>query len=261
MDLPLRLLKDVDRLTANSEYQDVQTHKADPPLRPQHVAQSRAFPASTGFPSFNAQPPIMFGDEDARALRSELDELVEEHSRDTIVVLHSWGSVVGTEAVHESLGKRIRESKGPPGGVVGFLYLCAFIMLLYEFLASDLGGNLRPMIKVEEDGSFSMVEPGRRFYSDLPQHEKDHWVSELRPRPSVAQLAPLTYEAYRYHPTMYLYCTADKALPVEVQRMMVAGAGVDFRTETCSAGHSPFLSQPETVLKVVKKMAVKARCE
>lgn len=102
-----------------------------------------------------------------------------------------------------------------------------------------------------------MLEPERRFYNDLSKQEQDHWISELKPHPSIAQLTPITYTAYSYHPSWYLYCENDQALPVEVQKMMVAGvsnAGVDFKTETCTAGHSPFLSQPESVLKVVKKM-------
>lgn len=97
-----------------------------------------------------------------------------------------------------------------------------------------------------------MADPGHRFYNDLSQEEKDHWVSELRPSPAIAQLTPLTYTAYTHYPVTYLLCEKDEALPIDLQKMMVAGTGIDFQTETCTSGHSPFLSQPETVLKVVK---------
>jgi len=100
-----------------------------------------------------------------------------------------------------------------------------------------------------------MLEPERRFYNDLSKREQDHWISELRPHPSIAQLTPLTYVAYRHHPVYYLFCENDEALPLELQRMMVVGTGLDFKTETCTAGHSPFLSQPETVLNFVRKLA------
>ncbi|MCJ1248841.1 hypothetical protein MMC30_006062 [Trapelia coarctata] len=100
-----------------------------------------------------------------------------------------------------------------------------------------------------------MLEPERRFYNDLSKQEQDRWTSELRPHPAVAQLTPLTYVAYRHHPVYYLYCENDEALPVELQKMVVANTGIAFKTENCTAGHSPFLSQPETVLNFVKELA------
>jgi len=58
-----------------------------------------------------------------------------------------------------------------------------------------------------------------------------------------------------HHPVYYLFCEKDEALPLELQKMMVANSGLDIKTETCSAGHSPFLSQPKTVLHLVEKIA------
>ena len=100
-----------------------------------------------------------------------------------------------------------------------------------------------------------MLEPARRFYNDLPKDEQDQWAAELRTHPSVAQMTPVTYLAYKYHPVTYLYCENDEALPLQIQKMMVNGAEVEFQTETCTAGHSPFLSQPETVLNLIKRSA------
>lgn len=99
-----------------------------------------------------------------------------------------------------------------------------------------------------------MEEPERHFYNDLSQREKDHWVSELRRHSAIALMTPLTYVAYRYHPVTYLYCENDEAIPLELQKKMVASSGLKFQIESCTAGHSPFLSQRETVLNVVEKM-------
>lgn len=99
-----------------------------------------------------------------------------------------------------------------------------------------------------------MDNPARRFYSDLSKEEQDHWVAELAPCPAIAQTTPLTYAAYLYHPATYLFCEGDQALPFEIQQTMVQQTGVYFATERCSAGHSPFLSQPETVLKIVNNI-------
>lgn len=45
-----------------------------------------------------------------------------------------------------------------------------------------------------------MLEPGRRFYSDLPSTEQEKWLALCRPHCASALLTPLTYIAYKYHP-------------------------------------------------------------
>lgn len=100
-----------------------------------------------------------------------------------------------------------------------------------------------------------MIEPDRRFYNDLPKEDQDHWVSELRPQPAIAQLTPITYTAYKHHPVVYMYCENDEALLIDIQKMMVEESGVDFKIETCTAGHSPFLSEIDSLLGVVKRVA------
>lgn len=100
-----------------------------------------------------------------------------------------------------------------------------------------------------------MKKPDRRFFNDLSKQEQDHWVSELRPQPAIAQLTPITYTAYKHHPVVYLYCENDEAISFEIQKIMVGNSGVDFKIESCTAGHSPFLSQIDNLLGVVKRMA------
>lgn len=167
--------------------------------------------------------------------------------------MHSYGGVVGTEATHESLGKKFRQSKGLSGGVVRLVYVCAFMLPLGEPMA-PFGGKLAPYITINADGSCTMQKARRRFHHDLPTDAQDQWLSELKPHPASAQLTPLTYLAYNYHPTSYPVCEIDQALPAEVQKMMVARYGANVQTEPCTAGHSPFLVQPETVLEMVKRL-------
>ena len=104
----------------------------------------------------------------------------------------------------------------------------------------------------------TIVEPGRSLYNDLTPEDQAYWVSQLQPCPAICQLTPITQASYLYHPVTYLFCEDDLVLPFEVQQMMVRKAeekGVMIRKETCTAGHSPYLSQPETVLRVAQKIA------
>ena len=100
-----------------------------------------------------------------------------------------------------------------------------------------------------------MMDPDHHFYNDLPKQQQDHWISILKPNPAITQLTPISYTAYMRHPVTYLFCENDQAVPLQVQKTMVASNGPHFQTETCASGHSPFLSMPETVLKIVEKIA------
>jgi hypothetical protein len=103
-----------------------------------------------------------------------------------------------------------------------------------------------------------MLDPETRFYNDLPPDEQAHWTSELIKCPAVAQLTPITNAAYLYHPVTYLFCENDQALPLFLQQEMVKkieeSTGITIEEQTCSAGHSPFLSQPETLLQLVNEI-------
>lgn len=105
-----------------------------------------------------------------------------------------------------------------------------------------------------------MLEPERRFHNDISEDEKQRWLAENKPCPAIAQQTPITQAAYLYHPVTYLYCEGDAALPLAVQQMMVQRAkgdsGIQIGEGTCSAGHSPYLSQPEKVLETVRALKV-----
>jgi hypothetical protein len=73
--------------------------------------------------------------------------------------------------------------------------------------------------------------------------------------PLLTQTTPITYAAYKHFSVTYLYCTKDQAMPLALQEMIVRNSGIMFETESCDASHSPFLSQPETVLGVIKRMS------
>jgi hypothetical protein len=97
-----------------------------------------------------------------------------------------------------------------------------------------------------------MEDPETRFFNDLSDMEKKKWTAELAKVPTSTQFTETSYAAYEHYPVTYLYCSGDQALPLEIQQMMVARNGPHFKTETCDAGHSPYLSQPGTVLKTVE---------
>lgn len=174
-------------------------------------------------------------------------------------------------ACHESFARGLRQSKGLPGGILGILYIAALPVLEGQTLGSPEDENFDPRIEIvsvfgihsdfrgltvtlQEDGSSRMKNPGPTFYSDLPEAEQEFWVSKLNRQSVLSSSKPLNYEGYKYHPATYLFCTKDMTLPLEAQKTLVEGLGVQVRHEFCDSGHSPFLTQPSKVLDLIEQI-------
>ena len=114
-------------------------------------------------PSVGKLPPIGLM-EDAEMIRAELDRLINVESKDVIVIAHSYGGIVTTQAVTKELGKKARQSEGKDGGVIRIVYMCAFIVPLGESLGSALGGGPHPDTKLPP---FIPVEVSFHFLGHL----------------------------------------------------------------------------------------------
>lgn len=76
-----------------------------------------------------------------------MTELIDA-GKEVAVVMHSYGGVVGTEALH-GLGQENNKASGKAGGVKRMIYMTAFIPQLGQSLAGIFGGGLPPFIQVK----------------------------------------------------------------------------------------------------------------
>lgn len=110
----------------------------------------------------------------------------------------------------------------------------------------------------QDDGLIHIHDPEMHFCNDLAPEDAKNWAAQLVVHPTSAQWTNVTHEAFRAIPVTYLLCENDQALPLEVQKMMcgrIEALGVKVDYETCSAGHSPFLSMPDELAKIISKVA------
>jgi pimeloyl-ACP methyl ester carboxylesterase len=98
-------------------------------------------------PSAGSLPPVGLM-EDAECIRSELEQLINVESKDVIVIAHSYGGMVASQAIDKDFGKKEREANGRSGGMVRIIYVCAFIVLKGDSLGSALGGGPPPDTKL-----------------------------------------------------------------------------------------------------------------
>jgi pimeloyl-ACP methyl ester carboxylesterase len=104
------------------------------------------------------------------------------------------------------------------------------------------------VITLDDEGAIAA------FYHDCPPDLVRDAVSKLRPQ-SIAGLGGVTRNAaWREKPATYVVCTDDRALPVPLQRSAAARIG---NTVEISASHSPFLSRPDDVARLLVQLSAR----
>ena len=106
------------------------------------------------------------------------------------------------------------------------------------------------------------------FYGDVPESEFAHAASQLHCDESNAgALAPskITPERFGAVPRHYIRCTQDRAVPLSGQDHMIAtvdgSIGSKTTTHTLESSHSPFLSQPANLSRILIDIAVQSLAE
>ncbi|KAG8899412.1 hypothetical protein FRC01_010559 [Tulasnella sp. 417] len=206
---------------------------------------------AVSLPSVGASPPLDDFQPDVAAVRDAIVSCVEAGS-EVVVFAHSYGGAPSSEAI-KGLAKSDLQTQGKPGGVIHYV-LCSAFLILEGLPSLDPEKGPLPPYKVVEDGTIiTTIDPITTFYNDLPRETAERYAAGLKRQSYKVFASKQTYGAWRHVPTTYLYTDNDLALPLLYQKMMVKGSGVDIKTETFGAGHSPFLSLPEKVSESIRR--------
>jgi pimeloyl-ACP methyl ester carboxylesterase len=195
--------------------------------------------------------------DDSQAVRNPiLEETLK--GRDVIVVVHSYGGLVGSSAIKDlTLPKEGFTPSTDQGHVVGLIMMATgFAKTGFSFI-DGLGGKPPPSWKIDPSGFAEItVDTRELFYHDLPVEEGNYWVSKLKKQ----SLKPLmeggedVYACWTEVPVWYLATTEDKALPIEAQRYFVQGAkdgGADVTIREVASSHSCMLSKPKETADLI----------
>lgn len=91
--------------------------------------------SNTDSPNF---PQLSLVD-DALAIRTELIRQIEYNGKTVVMVMHSYGGLVGSEAAIEDLSYAKRQAQGLPGGVVHLFFYSAFLLSEGQSVLSAFG--------------------------------------------------------------------------------------------------------------------------
>lgn len=217
-------------------------------------------------PSVGANPGLPDFSADVSALQSLINTSITA-GEDIVVVLWSYGGVVGTEAVLPSMLKSSRQAVGKAGGITHLVYLAAPILPVGK--NSDRSGDVPPEVLAETvhfDQAAGTIAINAKvapmlFYNDIEdQGLVAELVSGTLPM-SVGSLgSTLTRTAWAYTPATAVICEKDNALTVDVLEQQLKEAKEAYpdsfgTVEHCAAGHAPFVGMPEWVTDVLRRAA------
>ncbi|KAF7527873.1 hypothetical protein G7054_g10319 [Neopestalotiopsis clavispora] len=181
-------------------------------------------------------------EDDALAVRSEIQRLVDQ-GRFVFVVMHSYGGLVGTEAVTQDLAADHRRMRGAEGGV-----------------RQSINGSSNDKHDVGSDGRFVIKTPAKLLYHDLPDDKAEYWESRTVYQAPKVQEYAMTNEAFDFVPATFLVCEKDRGPPPEYQRMcgtLCRDRNANSKVLSMDCGHSPMLSHTSELTAIIDQ-AVKS---
>ncbi|KAK4077100.1 uncharacterized protein Triagg1_4067 [Trichoderma aggressivum f. europaeum] len=199
--------------------------------------------------------------DDEEQVKASLTSLVD-NGKSVIIVAHSYGGLVASGVIASpGLDKRTRELQGSKGGVVGIVYLAAIIPAQDEGILQLVGGKWLEYIddtKAEAECLLYTFNPTETFHHDCSAELASSVTKTLLPHSELAlKTAPSAVgwkdEAYDGR-RAYIRCLQDKALPIGIQEHLVARSEVEWVVKTLDSSHSPFLSMPGELTRVLEEI-------
>ncbi|KAG8527344.1 uncharacterized protein KY384_007496 [Bacidia gigantensis] len=238
---------------------------------------AKTMPSSTE----DAEQPSFTAQKDAEYLRRSVIEPLIKEEKEIVVVMHSYGGIYGSSAIQESMKLSDRKRRGLKGGVLGLVYIAAFVAPPGMSSLGVFGiDSHQPEIKQEKGLGHSASWKQRqnlvlktdveqmaltwsgtceKTHRDASDHEERR-TKQAATTPFRAITGPVSYIGWNTpafnRKRAYIFCEQDRAIPIEVQRNMARNAGIELST-SFNTSPNPFLSVSREVASAIEGFAKK----
>ncbi|KAJ5971297.1 uncharacterized protein N7479_001215 [Penicillium vulpinum] len=208
-----------------------------------------------GYPSLDPKDPLVTDCQaDTDAITGILRYLVEDEGKDVVVFMHSYAGMPGSAAA-SGLAKSQRAQKENAGGVIGLIFLGAFVVAEGLSCAGLQGGNLPAWILPDQpSANLNIVDdPIRNFAADVDPHLARSLVAAVEPHSTLAFTSPQPHPAWADEAFQgrlaFIVTTEDVAVPQEAQSGMMAATEKAWIIREIASSHcAPFANRiDETV--------------
>ncbi|KAE8332651.1 hypothetical protein BDV39DRAFT_215728 [Aspergillus sergii] len=176
-------------------------------------------------------------DADSDAVAKVIRPLVEDEGREFLLVMHSYAGMAGAAAATGGLATIVRVKQGKTCGVVGMVFIAAFLVPEGLSCATLQGGNLP---------AWTLLD---RLLQDLPANVKPHSTlafNSPQPTPAWAE------EGYNGR-LGFIVTLQDKAVSKEAQHLMISATQKDWIVKEMDCSHcAPFLNRIDDCIGLVQ---------
>lgn len=171
---------------------------------------------------------------------------LDQQSEPTVLVGHSWGGAVITEA-------------GVHNNVASLVYVAAFApdagLSINDLLSGLPPAPWLPEIRQDSGGYLTFTQAGidHYFAPELPEWSRKVLRATQGPWFAGCLSDRLSMAAWRMKPSFWVLPTDDHIIPAPLQEATAAQIGA--RVTRVDAGHIPMLSRPHIVAEVILKAA------
>lgn len=234
-----------------------------------------------GYPSVDSSDPLVTDCQaDTDAITTILQSLVEDQGKDVVLFLYSYGGMPGSAAA-TGLAKAQRAQEGKAGGVIGLLFLGAFIVPEGISCAGAQGGILPPWVlhdqvrgpprphysyimhfadMLQPSANLAVVDnPIKIFAADVDAVFAQSLTAGLRPHATLAFNSPQPHpawadEAFRGR-LAFIVTTEDCAVPREAQFGMMASTQQAWIVREVVSSHcAPFLNRINETVELTREI-------
>ncbi|KAL9057100.1 MAG: hypothetical protein Q9162_002534 [Coniocarpon cinnabarinum] len=213
-----------------------------------------------------SKPPNAGLEEDTKLVRETAEKLLGE-GKEVIVLMHSYGGQVGSNAL-KGLSVEMRKQENLKGGVRHLIYMCAAAMPEHTSM----------MTKVREFGHEDLMPQAFDFAEDMSvlsrypkllivsppegnaemDQEANDYIATFKRWNGNCMYQDIQHCAWREIPVTYVETSNDMTLPLDYQKSMVknmeeAGRRVD--VVLLETGHCPNLTMTKEVAQIVENVA------
>lgn len=196
--------------------------------------------------------------DDTATIKSTLQHLVDKGEK-VILLMHSYGGVVGTNALDGLLWPQ-RQAQDLPGGVMGLVYMAAFVIPVGTCLNTPFGGDYVPWLDYDkENGVIHIQNPRQAFYGHVESDEEaQKWLDMTVYCPASVNRGVLEFGPYEFLgkgvDATYLVCKRDLDLTLEAQEGMATLLGESRTMEYSEAGHCAMVGgYVDDIVSVVRR--------
>ncbi|EAW12309.1 alpha/beta hydrolase [Aspergillus clavatus NRRL 1] len=213
------------------------------------------------YPSLEPSDPVTADCKtDAEAISRILLPLIEDEGRDVLLVMHSYAGMPGAAAA-KGLSKTERTQGGQSGGVLGMVFIAAFLVPEGLSCAGLQGGNLPPWILLDQPSADLNLpeDPVGNFAPDVDQALLQDLADHIKPHSTLAFKSPQPSPAWADEVytgrVAFIVTTADKAVPKEAQHGMIGATQRPWIVRELECSHcAPFINRIDETVREIQAL-------